>query len=126
MGISIQDHAKSMRRAFPVFRLAKRPGGIIIWEGAVIPAGKSYRIGIACRTGWTLTGAQEIVGRPYVEIISPIPRRRDEAPDEEIPHLEYPGHPGFRSLCLYDESGNEWDPNVPISDMIPWVSEWLL
>ena len=126
MGLSMQDHAKRMRRAFPGFRLAKRPNGIVMWEGEITPAGKSYRVGIACRTARTQSGTEEIIGRPKVEILSPVPRRREDAPEEEIPHLEYPGHPGFRSLCLYDESGDEWDPSVPISEMVPWISEWLL
>ncbi len=30
MGLSIQDHSKSMRRAFPGFRIAKRPDGIVM------------------------------------------------------------------------------------------------
>ena len=126
MGLSIQDHAKSMRRAFPGFRIAKRPDGIVMWEGEITPAEKSCHVGIACRTARTPSGSEEIYGRPYVEILSPVPRRREDAPEDEIPHLEYPGHPGFRSLCLYDESGTEWDPGVPISEMVPWISEWLL
>ena len=126
MGLSIQDHDKRMHRAFPGFRFANHPGGIVTWQGEITPAAKSYRVGIACRVEVSSTGTQEISGRPHVEILSPIPSRREEAPDEEIPHLEYPGHPGFRSLCLYDEGGDEWDPSVPISEMVPWISQWLL
>ena len=126
MGLSIQDHARTMRRAFPGFRIAKNPNGIVFWEGDIIPPGKSYRVMVACRVGRTATGTEEILGRPYVKILSPAPRRREEAPEEEIPHLEYPGRPGFRSLCLYDENGNEWNSDVPITEMVPWISEWLL
>ena len=126
MGLSFEDHAKSMRRAFPGFRLTRRPNGVATWQGDIRPAEKTYLVGIACRTGLTASGTEEIFGRPYVEILSPVPSRREEAPEEEIPHLEYPGQPGFRSLCLYDEGGNEWDPSVPISEMVPWISEWLL
>ena len=126
MGLSLQEHAKSMRRMFPGFRLAKFPNGVVAWEGGITPANKTYRIGIACKTGRMPAEKDEILGRPHVEILSPVPTRREEAPEEEIPHLEYRGHPGYRSLCLYDERGNEWHSGMAIAEMVPWISEWLL
>ena len=115
-----------MKRAFPDFEMVKTPFGIVFWKGKIVPAGKAYEVMLACQLGLGKDGTEEIFGRPWVEIISPAPRRRDEAPDEEIPHLEYPGHPDVRALCLYDEQGNEWSTDVPISEMVPWISEWLL
>ena len=126
MGFSIQEHAKSMRQTFPGLKISRFPDGTVAWEGEVTPAGKSYRIRIKCRIGWTPEGKHEILGRPHVDILSPEPRRREDAPDEEIPHLEYRERPGLRALCLYDQGGNEWHSGIAIAEMVPWISEWLL
>ena len=115
-----------MRRRFPGLRFSRYPNGVVAWEGEIAPANKTYLIGIACQTTRTPAGKDEILGRPSVEILFPVPKRREEAPDEEIPHLEYQGHPAYRSLCLYDAGGNEWHPEVAIAEMVPWISEWLL
>ena len=126
MGFSLQQHQRKMQREFPNLRMERTPSGTVFWKGIITPAGKAYEVKVVCRVGRSGDGTEEIFGRPTVEIISPIPKRREEAPNEEIPHLEYPGHPGVRALCLYDEQGNEWSPDVPISEMVPWISEWLL
>ena len=115
-----------MRRRFPDLRLSRLHDEVVVWEGEITPGNKPYRVRLACVLDQIPSGTEEIRGRPIVEILSPVPRRRKEAPDEEIPHFEYKGKPGYRALCLYDAEGNEWHPGIPIAEMVPWIGEWLL
>ena len=115
-----------MRRRFPGLQLSKFPDGTVTWEGEITPGSQAYHVRITCRTGLTHAGTYGILGHPDIEILSPTPRRREDAPEEEIPHLEYRERPGYRALCLYDEGRNEWHPGIPIAEMVPWISEWLL
>lgn len=126
MGLPLRDHERSMRRRFPGFRLSKLRNGIAIWEGEITPGNKPYQVRVACRTGQMPTGTEEICEGPFVEIVSPAPRRREEAPDEEIPHFEYRERPGYRALCLYNAEENEWHPGMPLAEIVPWIGEWLL
>ena len=123
--LSIQDHTRGMRKRFPDLKLIRR-GDQVIWEGHIIPAGRQYRVRITCRIGSWPSGVATIIGRPKVCILCPEPVRRPEAPDDPIPHLEYPERPGVRSLCLFNSDNYEWHSGVPIADMVPWISEWLL
>lgn len=126
MGLSLRDHERSMRRTFPGLRFSRLQNGTVAWEGEINPGNKAYRVRLTCQTGKIPTGTEEIWEHPLVEILAPIPRRREEAPEEEIPHLEYKERPGYRGLCLYDAEGNEWHPGMSIAEMVPWISEWLL
>ena len=114
-----------MRRRYPDLNLTRK-GDRVIWEGCITPAGKRYRIRISCRVGPVPSGVTTMVTRPEVEILRPAPIRRPEAPNELIPHLEYAERPGERWLCLFDAGNGEWHHGIPIADMVPWVSEWLL
>ena len=115
-----------MRRRFSRFRFTKRQDGSVIWEGEITPGNKAYAVRITCSTSAPAAGDDEIVDGPFVEILSPIPKRREDAPDEEIPHLEYAGVPGYRALCLYDAAQHEWHSGMPVAEIVPWISEWLL
>ena len=126
MGLPLRDHERSMRRRFPGLRPSRLRNGIAIWEGEITPGNKPYRVRIACRIGQMPTGTKEICEGPFVEILSPAPRRREEAPDEEIPHLEYRERPGYRALCLYNAEEHEWHPGMPLAEIVPWIGEWLL
>ena len=126
MGLPVKNHVRSMRRRFPGLQLSKFPDGTVTWEGEITPGSQAYHVRITCRTGLTHAGTYGILGHPDIEILSPTPRRREDAPEEEIPHLEYRERPGYRALCLYDEGRNEWHPGIPIAEMVPWISEWLL
>lgn len=123
--LSIYDHARGMRRTFPDLKLTRK-GDQAIWEGRITPVGKRYRIRISCGIGLAPSGVLTIVTRPEVDILCPVPVRRPEAPGEPIPHLEYTERPGSRALCLFDSGNGEWHPGIPIAEMVPWVSEWLL
>lgn len=123
--LSMQEHTRGMRRRYPDLNLTRK-GDRVIWEGCITPAGKRYRIRISCRVGPVPSGVTTMVTRPEVEILRPAPIRRPEAPNELIPHLEYAERPGERWLCLFDASNGEWHHGIPIADMVPWVSEWLL
>ena len=114
-----------MRKTFPNLKLTRKADQVI-WEGCIRPAGKQYRIRITCRIGSALDGVTTIVTRPAVEILCPAPVRRPAAPDEPIPHLEYAERPGLRALCLFNADNDEWHPGIPIAELVPWVSEWLL
>ena len=109
-----------------VYLKLTRKGDQVIWEGGITPVGKRYRIRISCRIGSEPGGVPTIITRPEVDILCPVPIRRPEAPGEPIPHLEYSECPGFRALCLFDSGNREWHSGIPIAEMVPWVSEWLL
>ena len=98
----------------------------MVWEGAITPGNKPYQVRITCEAGRIPTGGEGICEGPFVEILSPVPKRRKEAPDEVIPHLEYRERPGYRALCLYNARENEWHPGMPVADIVPWIGEWLL
>ena len=103
MGLSLRVHMRSMDRRFPGLQFSRlRRTGIVTWEGEITPGSKVYRVRLACLTGHMPDGTEEIRKGPIVEILSPVPRRREEAPEEEIPHLEYKEQPGYRALCLYN------------------------
>lgn len=122
----VKSHINNMRRRFPAMKLSQRPDGLLVWQGPVKPAGQEYEIRIAAPSGPGRWRHPVITHQPTVKILAPAPVRRPEAPDEPIPHLEYAEWPGWRALCLYDWQRWEWHPGLPIADLVPWTSEWLL
>lgn len=122
----VKSHINNMRRRFPAMKLSQRPDGLLVWQGPVKPAGQEYEIRLAAPSGPGRWRHPVITHQPTVEILAPAPVRRTGAPDEPIPHLEYAEWPGRRALCLYDWQRWEWHPGLPIADLVPWTSEWLL
>lgn len=119
------DQANSMRKTWPEFRVIERTHGFVMWVGHLQPFCHSYTVHVAygrdARRG-IIDGSL-----PCVTVIDPLLHRRDEAPNDPIPH-HYPNTwcPQCPFLCLYDPCVSEWRPAMSIAKtIVPWTIDWL-
>jgi hypothetical protein len=90
------------------------------WTGPLRGFQKRYNIGV-------LWGSASDA-KPYVFLINPALRARENEDFSQIPHLIfYNEHPQLSGLCLFDPAGREWSNRDLIADTtLPWAAEWLL
>lgn len=112
-----------MATAWPGFRLLSNAGCAALWEGSLTPLHKEYVIQILYSfVSFPFANIKKCC--PNIEIINPLLQRREEEPDKAIPHIfGNTAMPERPILCLYERY--EWTSSNPISDCIPWTSEWL-
>lgn len=125
---SVDEQDAEIRRLFPDFRLTAHADWIAVWEGALRPASKTYRVRIVHfrRTifeGWTL--ANDYV---TVHVVDPLVGAEMLAKETLLPHIYWNDrNPAWPALCLWDPAEMFWTPEMSIATtIIPWTSEWLL
>ena len=124
---TIRDQISAMEKEWPGFRVVLDFGWLAIWEGEITPLQLPYRIRIIYCWGKTLSNAYIVPFGPKVTVIDPILSRREEVPDELIPH-HYPNfaRPDHPFLCLYDPQEDDWQFTDLIAEKIlPWTIDWL-
>ncbi len=109
-----------MNLRWPNFEIVQQSRDKIAWGGTLRGFQKVYKIGIY----WSLDGACD---RPYVWLVNPTLKPRDEGTFEDIPHLMFDNeNPEHSGLCLFDPDGKEWTSNLLIADTtVPWTADWL-
>jgi len=119
------DQANSMRRVWPEFRMVERKRDFVMWVGPLRPFCQTYSVCVAYRRDPRRGMVDEC--RPCVTVTDPLVHRRDEAPNDPIPH-HYPNSrcPERPFLCLYDPRAGEWRPAMSIAKtIVPWTIDWL-
>jgi hypothetical protein len=126
--LSVDEQDAAIKRVFPDFELTAKADWIGVWEGAVKPASKIYRIRIVYFRqtyfdGWMLKNSYVTV-----HVIDP-PVGAEALRDAKfLPHIYWnERNPAWPALCLWDPKEMFWTPEQTIaSTIIPWTSEWLL
>ena len=119
------DQVERMRRQWPTFRVLCRTRCDVVWEGALQPLCRIFLVRLMYQLKPGPRSAE--TGLVRVTVINPLLRRRDEAPNEPIPH-HYPNRldPELPYLCLYDPATREWHPGRSIAlTIVPWTTDWL-
>jgi hypothetical protein len=108
-----------MAARWPDFQLISFFDDKIHWNGALMGFQKVYQVGLI----WEATSDLP----PYVYLINPMLRPRQEGRYDKIPHLLYSEErPQSSGLCLFDPDGNEWSEHFLLADTtIPWAVKWL-
>ena len=108
-----------MKHRWPSFQHKFTSAGHSIWTGTVAPYQQSYKLGL-----WWIVGSEL---KPWVFLIDPKLKPRENGSFEEIPHLLFNDeNPELSGLCLFDPDGNEWSNKRLIADTtLPWAFEWL-
>lgn len=104
-----------MLRRWPDFR-CDVDGPRVSCEGSLrpTPVGAEYRVSVHYTVG----------RRPRVAVIDPPLSRREQEPDEPIPHTFNDLTPGREKPCLHFHG--EFRPDRLLSNTIlPWLVEWL-
>lgn len=117
-----------MKVRFPQFEVRFNGGWHVIWEGALRPFAKTYRLQISYMTKARLGELQLRPWFPQVWLMQPRLEKRVIEPDEPIPHIYPPAVGDFTrsSLCLFDPKTEEWTPDMAIADTtVPWAIDWL-
>ena len=119
------DQVESMRKTWPEFRVLERSRRFVRWVGRLRPFCMTYTIHVAyCRE--PDRGIAHGF-RPCVTVIGPFLHRREDAPNEPIPHhYPNPDYPEIPFLCLYDPDAHQWHPGMTIArTIVPWTIDWL-
>lgn len=116
---------ESMRKAWPGFVILHRTRCHVTWVGRLRPFCQTYTILLVYR--FMPDRRHDAWSMPCVMVIEPPLHRREEDPEEPIPHhYPNPEHPEFPFLCLYDPDAREWSSGRLLSKtIIPWTIEWL-
>jgi hypothetical protein len=127
MILSVAEQATLMRRHWPEFPVVLETGWLIIWEGQLRPFHQSYRVRVFFCLGCELEAAEIVPAPPRVTVLDPALERRQETPDEPIPHhYSNEADPQRPILCLYDPREREWRLADAIAETaIPWTIDWL-
>ena len=126
LGLTVWKQIELMRKGYPGFRVLARSNCSVRWEGQLRPLSRRYTVQIAYYRQ-PKKGVAEALPFPLVTVLDPLLRRRDENPEEPIPH-HYPnrGCPEQPILCLHDAEANEWHPRKSIArTIVPWTIDWL-
>lgn len=121
--ISVQ--ADRMKELYPHFKVVFRNSWGIAWKGFVKPASKKYEILILCTPGCDLQDIS-IAAWPVSVFVTSGLQRRENAPNEPIPHLYRCTQ--FHHLCLYHPKHDAWNQyqEYIAEDIVLWASQWLL
>ena len=121
--MTVYRDVKLMRKKWPAFCVVKHTSRSVRWRGRLQPISQVYRVEISYRV--KRRGPE--YGVPKVTVTAPLLHRREETPEDQIPHI-YPNSsdPELPLLCLYDPDGAEWEPTLPIAKtIVPWTIDWL-
>ena len=121
--LTLNEQIAAMEAHWPQFRLVSRSPCTALWEGPLAPLNKGYTIQVLySQVEFPCAGILKHV--PNIEVVNPLLQRREEEPNTPIPHI-YSNDvlPERPYLCLYQRG--EWTPYQPISDCVPWTTEWL-
>ena len=119
------DQVNSMRRAWPGFRMVERKRDFVTWVGPLRPFCQTYTVCVTYRRDPRRGMIDDSL--PRVTVTDPLLHRRDEAPNDPIPHhYRNTRRPECPFLCLYDPRAGEWRPAMSIAKtIVPWTIDWL-
>ena len=98
-----------MRLRWPLFSSSLIRESLVCWRGPLRGFQQYYDIAVL----WHCASED----KPYVYLITPPLRPREDGSFEQIPHLlYYSEHPELSGLCLFDPNGREWSNRQLIAD----------
>jgi len=116
---SLKTQSEFMQKEWPDFRLKMLSTEIVSWVGDIQPQNARYTIEVI----WNHTTKK----LPYVLLLNPKLKPRNEGKYDEIPHLIFnSADPVNSALCLFDPAKAQWTSAMIIANTtIPWASKWL-
>lgn len=125
--ISIENQIAAMESRWPGFALMQKAGRSAIWEGALDPVCKRYRVRVGYEVPLAIENFSIINVQPRVQILSPRLERHPEFDEGPIPHVYLNRQEqSLPFLCLFDPFNGEWTPSDLLAETtLPWASRYL-
>ena len=110
--LSIDAQARSLRESYPLGQLALADEMRLRWFCNLrpTPLSDNYIVQLDYALG----------DIPHVRVVAP---GLSVPPGKHLPHVFPDG-----TICIYDcrDGKNEWNPRMPLADIVPWAELWLL
>ena len=124
---SIDEQIAAIETQWPEFVLKERTGRTARWEGTLVPVRRPHLVRIRY-------GVPSVIERftinqiqPRVQVIKPTLQRHPNYEQGPTPHVyRNPDDTALPYLCLFNPTGDEWEPGDLIAETILfWAARWL-